>query len=206
MDDKRKTKAQLIGELEELRRRVAQMENAEEPQTNHEPPFRAWAETAASAIFIFQESVFRYTNPATSTITGYKAEELLGANIWKFVHPEHRELMEERLQAWQLGEPVPSRSEFKILTRSGQTRWINADSTFIEFDGNPAALTIAYDCTENKRAEEALKESEQRISKIIETAQEAIWMVDEQANTTYVNQHLAEMLGYATEELVGRSG
>jgi PAS domain S-box-containing protein len=205
MDDKRKTKAQLKGELEELRRRVAQMEHAEQPQTNHQPPFRAWAETAASAIFIFQDSVFRYTNPATSKITGYKAEELLGANIWKFVHPEHRELMEERLLAWQRGEPVPSRSEFKILTRSGQTRWINADSTFIEFDGSPAALTIAYDSTENKRAEEALKESEQRISNIIETAQEAIWMVDAQANTTYVNQQLAEMLGYTTEELVGRS-
>jgi PAS domain S-box-containing protein len=205
MDDKRKTKAQLIGELEELRRRVAQVENAEGVQTNHQPPFRSWAETAASAIFIFQDSVFRYTNPATSKITGYEAEELLGANIWKFVHPEHRELMEGRLLAWQRGEPVPSRSEFKILTRSGQTRWINADSTFIEFDGNPAALTIAYDCTENKRAEEALKESEQRISEIIETAQEAIWMVDAQANTTYVNQHLAEMLGYTRAELVGRS-
>jgi len=97
MDDKRKTKAHLIGELEELRRRVA-ASNGERrtAQTNRSRLFARGLRLRRSAIFIFQDSVFRYTNPATSKITGYKAEELLGANIWTFVHPEHRELMEER--------------------------------------------------------------------------------------------------------------
>lgn len=204
MHDNRKTKAQLITEVQELRRRVARMEEAEKSQRNH-APFRRLAETAASAIFIFQDSLFRYTNPATSKLTGYTAEELLGANIWNLVHPEHRDLIRERVEAWRRGEPVPHRSEFKILTKSGETQWIDADSTFIEFEGNPAALTIAYDSTGHKRAEEALNESKQRYRKIIETAQEAIWVVDAEANSTYVNQHLAEMLGYTSDELLGRS-
>jgi PAS domain-containing protein len=46
------------------------------------------------------------------------------------------------------------------------------------------------------RVEEALNESEQRYRRIIETAQEAIWVVDAEAITTDVNQQLAEMLGY----------
>jgi PAS domain S-box-containing protein len=204
MNDKNKTKAQLIAELQELRGRVAQLETAATSRQDH-APLRAMAETAASAIFIFQDSVFCYTNPATSKLSGYAEKELLGTNVWDLVHPEHRELMKERLRDWLHGEPVPSRSEFKILTRSGETRWIDADTSLIEFDGKPAALTIAYESTLKKLAEEALMESEQRVSKIIETAQEAIWIVDAKANTTYANERLAEMLGYKTDELVGCS-
>ena len=120
MNDNRKTKAQLITELQELRRQVARMEDAEESQRNH-TPFRRLAETAASAIFIYQGLVFRYTNPATARLTGYTAEELLGAQIWSLVHPESRELIKERVLAQKRGDPVAPRSEFKILTKSGET-------------------------------------------------------------------------------------
>jgi PAS domain S-box-containing protein len=140
-----------------------------------------------------------------SRLTGYTREELLATNIWSLIHPEFRELIRERVSAWQRGEPVPTRSEFKILPKSGETRWLNADSTFIEFDGSPAALTIAFDSTEHKLGEEALRESEERFRNIVETAQEGIWMVDEEATTTYVNHHLAEMFGYTREAMLGRS-
>src|ERR1700730_10804451 len=218
-------KAQLLAELERLRRRVAELEEAESNGTSSRAPgidttkgtrtkdailggeegFRRLTEAADSAIFIFQDSLFRYANPATSRLTGYTREELLGTNIWNLVHLEFRELIRERVLAWQRGEAVPSRSEFKILTKSGETRWINADSNFIEFDGKPAALTIGFDSTGHKRAEEALSESEQRYRELIETTQEAIWVVDAEANTTYVNQQLAEMFGYTRGELLGRS-
>jgi len=204
MNDKNKTKAQLIAELQGLRGRVAQLETAAASRQDH-APLRAMAETAASAIFIFQDSLFCYTNPATSKLSGYAQEELLGTNVWDLVHPEHREFMKDRLRDWLRGESVPSRSEFKILTRSGETKWIDADTSLIEFDGKPAALTIAYESTLKKLAEEALMESERRVSNIIETAQEAIWIVDAKANTTYANQRLAEMMGYTTGELVGCS-
>jgi len=207
MNDNRKTKAQLITEVQELRGRVARLQDEREAQKSqrNNGPFRRLAESAASAIFIYQGLVLRYTNPATSRLTGYTAEELLGAQIWNLVHPESRELIKERVLAQERGDPVAPRSEFKILTRSGETKWIDADSTLIEFEGNPAVLTIAYDSTDHKRTEEALNESERRYREIIETAQEAIWVVNAEAITTYVNQHLAEMLGYTIEELLGRS-
>src|SRR5258705_13685417 len=53
--------------------------------------------------------------------------------------------------------------------------------------------------------EEALNESEQRYRRIIETAQEAIWVVDAEAITTAVNQQRAELLRYTREELLGRA-
>ncbi|HXU36625.1 MAG TPA: PAS domain S-box protein, partial [Blastocatellia bacterium] len=203
MNDGNKTKAQLISELEELRRHVAELETAATDQTGI-ASFLTMAEAAASAIFVFRDSVFLYANPATAKLTGYTVEELIGRNIWTLVHPEFLDRNEQVL-AFQRGEAVSPKSEFKIVTKGGETRWLNADATITEFGGSPAVLTIAYDCTEYKVAQEALRISEDRYQNIMETAQEAIWVVDPRAITTYVNQRLAEMLGYPPEEILGHS-
>jgi PAS domain S-box-containing protein len=205
MDDKHKTRAQLIGELEELRRRVAQMPSWREPRPNLHPSLLPWAEGTSSAVFIWQDAEFRYTNPAMSRLTGYSPQELIGRNIWSLIHPDSRELIEDRVAAWQRGESVPERSEFKILTKGGKTRWINADSTFIGFDRGQAVLTIAFDSTAHQTAKQALNASEERYRNIVETAQEGIWIVDAEAKTIYVNHHLAEMFLCARHEMLGVS-
>ena len=64
-------------------------------------------------------------------------------------------------------------------------------------------MGIIKDITEHKKAEEALKESEKRHRRIIETADEGIWEMDVDFNTTHVNQKMANMLGYSSEEMIG---
>src|SRR4028118_1427570 len=61
------------------------------------------------------------------------------------------------------------------------------------------------DITERRQHEEALSQSEARFRTIVDTAQEGIWLIDVNANTTYVNQRLSEMLGYTVAEMLGRS-
>jgi len=51
----------------------------------------------------------------------------------------------------------------------------------------------------------ALRESESKYRRIIETAKEGIWMLDAENRTTFVNPQMAEMLGYTPEELISRS-
>jgi PAS domain S-box-containing protein len=57
---------------------------------------------------------------------------------------------------------------------------------------------------ERKKAEEALLESEEKYRCIVETANEGIWMIDADARTTFVNRVMADMLGYAPEEMIGK--
>jgi PAS domain S-box-containing protein len=224
MNDKHKTKAQLIAELEKLRRRVAELEKVgsngrmrgaprvgfkntervDEAFSESAARFRALSETAASPIFIFQDLVFRYANPATSKLTGYTREELLTASILDLVHPEFRKVIKERVLAWQRGESVPSRSEFKILTRSGETRWLDADTCFFEFDRKPAALTIAFDITDRKGVEEALRESEAKFRVVAETAASAIFIY-QGSKFLYVNPATEAVTGYSSEELLNLS-
>ncbi len=53
--------------------------------------------------------------------------------------------------------------------------------------------------------EKRLRASEERYRRLVETLNEGIWMIDAQANTTFVNPRMAEMLGYTVEEMLGRS-
>jgi PAS domain S-box-containing protein len=57
---------------------------------------------------------------------------------------------------------------------------------------------------DRRRAEEALRESELKYRRIVETSQEGIWLLDGDYRTTYVNNRMAEMLGSVPEMMVGR--
>ncbi|HXX32898.1 MAG TPA: PAS domain-containing protein, partial [Thermodesulfobacteriota bacterium] len=59
--------------------------------------------------------------------------------------------------------------------------------------------------TERKRAEEALKERQETINAIIETSQDWIWAIDRHGVHTYSNPAIERILGYGTEQIVGRS-
>lgn len=61
------------------------------------------------------------------------------------------------------------------------------------------------DITEQRRTEQALRDSESKYRMIVDTAHEGIWAVDLNSVTTYVNRRAAEMLGYKPEEILGRA-
>ncbi|MGB9939095.1 PAS domain S-box protein [Methanosarcina sp.] len=67
------------------------------------------------------------------------------------------------------------------------------------------SIHVARDINERKQAEKALQESEEKYRYIVETANEGIWILDAEARTTYVNEKMAETLGYGQEEMIGRS-
>jgi PAS domain S-box-containing protein len=64
----------------------------------------------------------------------------------------------------------------------------------------------AKDNTKRKIVERALKESEEKYRRIVETTEEGIWVSDPNGKTIYTNQKMADMLGYAREEIIGGVG
>ena len=63
---------------------------------------------------------------------------------------------------------------------------------------------MSEDITERKLAEEKLKASEARYRRIFETATEGIWAMDRDHRTTFVNEHMLNMLGYQPEDMIGK--
>jgi diguanylate cyclase (GGDEF)-like protein/PAS domain S-box-containing protein len=123
-----------------------------------EARFRTLAETAPCAIFIYQGEDFRYLNPAAASITGYDRDALDGRAFWNLVHPDFQHLVRAGGRPGDRGIAAPARHEFKIVRRNGEERWLDFSAGQVEFGGRPAALGIAFDVTERKRAEDQIKE------------------------------------------------
>jgi PAS domain S-box-containing protein/diguanylate cyclase (GGDEF)-like protein len=143
-------------------RDVTERARAEEALRESEAKFRSLAETVAAAAFIYQGTQMVYVNSAAEAQTGYSREELLGMSFWDMIHPDFRDVVRERGMARQRGEQVPARYEVKLLTKSGEARWLDFMARNIEYEGQPAVLGTAFDITERKRAEEALREQARR--------------------------------------------
>ncbi len=69
----------------------------------------------------------------------------------------------------------------------------------------PYFLAVARDLSTLRQADAALVASEAKYRRIVETAQEGVWMIDEHDRTVLVNRSMGAMLGYAEHEMMGRS-
>jgi PAS domain S-box-containing protein len=145
--------------LEGSLRDVTARKLAEERLLESEVKFRSLAENSPYAIMIFQDDHWVYTNPAGEEISGYSASELYGMTFWEFVDPEFRDVVKLIGQRRQAGENVKTSYEFRIITKTGQAKWVylTGNSTF--YSGKPSGIISAVDISDRKKMELALKDA-----------------------------------------------
>jgi diguanylate cyclase (GGDEF)-like protein/PAS domain S-box-containing protein len=132
--------------------------------------------------------------------TGYARSEVLGQPVWEFglwVRPEDRERMIQ-----QLTERGAVRNmELPFRVRSGEIRIALLSAEVIEVNGERCILTVSNDITEQKDAERALRESEERYALAAIGANDGLWDWDLKANEIYYSRRWKEMLGYSDPEI-----
>lgn len=92
----------------------------------------------------------------------------------------------------------PAAGENGLYVRATAGPLYNSDGQMV------GAIELLRDISESKESQAALEASEAMYRRIVETAAEGIWMIDEKNRTTFVNSRMAEMLGYKPEEMIGR--
>ncbi len=131
---------------------------AERSLKESEEKFRLLAESTASAIFIYQDDVFKYANPAMERILGHSKDDIIGMKFWDVVHPDDIKTVRERGQLREeKGEVESYLYEFRVITKDGKTKWIDFAGASIIYEGKPAGLGTAYDITERKKAYEEIE-------------------------------------------------
>ena len=186
---------------QKLEQEIAERERMEETLRESEAVFRSLTETVPAAIYIYRGSQYLYLNPAAEVISGYTRDELMQMEVWEIVHPDFREQIKARAALRQQGEDAPQHSEIKILTKRGEERWVDLTASRIQFQGQQALLATAFDITERKQAEEALRQSEERYRTIIEEMTDSFWELDLAGHFTFFNHQVMIEQGRSREEL-----
>ncbi len=178
---------------------------AEEALRATEERFSRIVETTHEGIWMIDaESRTTFVNRRMSEILGYTPEEMLGTPLFLYVGDDSREEAERAVERRRQG--ISEEHEFRFRRKDGVDVWtlLSTSPLRSEDGGYAGALAMVNDISARKQAEEALRASEEKYRRIVETAHEGVWITDAESRTTYVNRRMAEMLGYEAGELVGR--
>jgi len=117
------------------------------------------------------------------------------------VHPDDRDKVITFNQQRQRGESVPSRYEFKGVTKDGKVIYIEVSAASIVYRGVPEYLVYLRDVTESKVAEETLRNERDRFRTLSENAPFGIIMINREGVFEYINPKFKELFGYDLDEV-----
>jgi len=164
--------------------------------------YRTLAEKSPIGIFIVQNGLFVWANRRFQENTGYPIREILGKDSLFMVHPEDREFVRQSARfMMHAGSMIPY--EYRVVTRDGEILWYVGTVTSIEYKYRHATLGSQMDISQQKRAEDALKQSEDRSRSIVDNIPDAYYEVDLRGNLQFCNDAYLKLFGYRRPEMLG---
>jgi len=188
---------------------ITERKRAEESLREAELRYRTVAENTYDWEFWLDPGgKFVYCSPACERITGHRAGEFhTDSGLRKrLIHPDDVTVFERHLREVEEVQKGGT-GEWRFLRPDGSWCWIEHVCQPVYGDRGEFLGTRGSnrDITDRKKAGEALRESEEKYRIIVETANEGIWITDADRRTVFVNQRMADMLGYPAEEILGRT-
>ncbi len=182
---------------------------AEDALKASEEKFRALAENSSDMIVLLNKSgVISYESPAAGRLLGLSPEERIGERPFERVHPDDLPRVTGAfVELMRNPGAGPGRiDELRLQHGDGSWRTMEATGSAIVRGGDVEGIVVTlHDITERKKAEEALKASEERFRTIIENARDAITIVDDNFSVMYESPSLGVVTGYPPEEWLGKS-
>ena len=186
---------------------ITERKQAEQALQASERRFRALIENSLDNISLLDaDGNLLWENPSAVHMLGYAYDQFKDRNIFELLHPDDRERVQMQFAEilGKAGNVV--HSSFRLKHADGTWLWAEGVGTNLLHEPSVGAVVINYrDVTERKLAEEEKQEAELRYRALFEQSHDAIFIIDFQGAYLAVNQHAADMLGYAIEEMQGLS-
>ncbi len=173
-------------------------ERAERALLESERRFRALVENSTDGVSLIElDGTMIYTGPSTNRILGYESREMIGRNIFEFVHPEDMETARSMFID-MIREPSRTVSALLRLRHSdGSWRWIEHVSKNLINESSVQAVVSNYrDVTERRMAEE----SQTRLVAILEATSDFVGISDLSSRVLYLNRAGRRMTGIGDDE------
>jgi PAS domain S-box-containing protein len=181
-------------------------------------------EMKEGAVMLSEDKAIIYCNNGFAKIVKQSLDTVIGKNITNTVNPTHLNSFNE-LIALSRKDGSTKEKDIAFIANDGtvvpahvsvnSSLKDNLRTTFLvitdltqhmQEEVKSYTTALESEIAERKKAEEALQISEEKYRQIVETAEEGIWTAKPDGTTLYVNQKMAEMLGYMPEQMLGRTG
>jgi PAS domain S-box-containing protein len=204
-----KEERRLIDAIAERLGRIIERYRAEEELAEKTERLRVTLESIGDGVISTDtEGHIVSLNKAAEDLTGWREEEALGLPLSKAFHIVDeitRDRCEDPVQkVLKTGNTVGLSNHTVLISRDGTERFLGDSAAPIrDRDGNIVGAVLVFrDVTERKRAEQAIRESEERYRALFEGAVDGILIADvETKRFVHANSAMCEMLGYTEEEL-----
>jgi PAS domain S-box-containing protein len=139
-------------------RDITERKRAEKAQSESEEQYRSVVDNANVGIVVIQKGKQVFCNARVPEILGYSEEEYQHLDFVTTIHPDDRELTIERIRKRARNEDIGAEGlEIRLITKSGEARWVQANSSFIHWEGEPAIQAFIVDITERKQTENLIR-------------------------------------------------
>jgi two-component system, NarL family, sensor histidine kinase UhpB len=163
--------------------------------------YRRLVETSPDAILISRDNHIVFVNPAAVRLFGAAAaEDLWGMSPLDVFHPDSHAPIRHRMERQLAGEPMPL-IDVRIVRLDGTPADVEISGTLLDEPDGPAIQLVVRDITERKRAEAALRESEERLTLAFAGAQEGLWDWNLETGAVVYSPRWKQMLGYDDEDI-----
>jgi len=209
--DAERADEQIRKELEELRRRIAELEAAEAPRIHDDTGkdkgdyFRLLVENAFELIIVVnRDASLRYVSPSAKRITGYDPEEVISMNFLEFVHPDDLQGIVEKYSAGIVQPGALETVEYRSRNKDGTYIVVEAVAMNLLDTIVDGIVVNMRDITEFRRIEKELRVSEERYRYLVENLNDVVFTVDSQGVVLYISPAIQRISQYKPEELVGQ--
>ncbi len=175
---------------------VTDLKQGEAELRESEARFRAMADSAPAPVWVTNENGIEFVNKAFEEIAGRPAAELTGETWIEMIHPEDLPpVIERRARAWAEGTDYGYDARFRRA--DGEERWLRV-SCRPRFDGTGRLVGyvgLAFDFTEARLAEEALRENEERLRVALAAGALGDWVWDAGTDMVTFSDQAAALFG-----------
>ena len=189
-------------------RDLSYIRQAESNLRKSEERFRVMAENVREVFWLFdwKNQKVEYISPAYEQIWGRSIEDLYEnyAEWAASIYPDDLAYAQESFERIVQTGGGETR-QYRIVRPDGNVRWVSDRGFAVKNKKGDVVriVGIAEDISDRKRTEDALRKSENRYRKVVESMSEGLGIADQEYRFTYVNDKLCEMLGYARDEIIG---
>lgn len=164
--------------------------------------YRSLFHVSPDAIIVHSGGKILLANPATAKLLAASTpKELEGVKIMDIIHPDFREIVQQRIGETQGTKQPMSLLEEKLLRRDGSTVDVEVSGVGIDFEGKRASQVIIRDITERKKTQCKLLQSQQKYRELFDHTIDAVCLFDAHTHQFLdVNASFEQMYGYTKDE------